>query len=232
MANTESIHAGHRARMRKRFLEEGLDSFNEINALEFMLFYCVPRKDTNELAHRLLNHFGSYSNVLNAPLPELKKVDGVSDHIATYLSFQGAAVRYYMVNRKMSGTVVGTTEDYGNIMLPYFVGRANETVFLLCLDAKCKVLCCREVSEGSVNAASISMRKIVDVALSSNATSVVLAHNHPSGLALPSPEDVQTTLRVAKALDSIDVILVDHLVISDGDYISLAQSGYYRPIHW
>lgn len=229
MANNESIHAGHRARLRKRFLEEGLDAFHEINALELLLFYCVPRKDTNELAHRLINYFGCYTNVLSAPVAELIKVDGVTEHIATYLAIQGAAVRYYMLNQKNNGTIVRTTGDYGNLMLPYFIGKTNETVYLLCLDAKCKVLCCREVSEGSVNAASISLRKIVDVALSSNATSVVLAHNHPSGLAVPSAEDVYTTQRVAKALDAVEVILVDHLVVADGDYISLAQSGCYRP---
>lgn len=229
MANNESIHAGHRARLRKRFLEEGLDTFHEINALELLLFYCVPRKDTNELAHRLIRHFGNYTNVLSASVTELMKVDGVSEHIATYLAIQGASVRYYMLNQKSNGTIVRTTEDYGNLLLPYFIGRTNETVYLLCLDAKCKVLCCREVSEGSVNAASISMRKIVDVALSSNATSVILAHNHPSGLAVPSAEDIYTTQRVAKALDAVEVILVDHLVIADGDYISLAQSGCYRP---
>lgn len=229
MANTDSIHAGHRARLRKRFVEEGLDAFHEVNALELLLFYCVPRKDTNELAHKLIRHFGSYTNVLSAPITELMKVEGVSEHIATYLAIQGASVRYYMLNRKSSGTIVRTTEDYGNLMLPNFIGKTNETVYLLCLDAKSKVLCCREVSEGSVNAAGISMRKIVDVALSSNATSVVLAHNHPSGVAVPSTEDVYTTQRVAKALDAVDVILVDHLVVADGDYISLAQSGYCRP---
>lgn len=230
MGNNESIHTGHRARLRRRYLEEGLDTFNEINALELLLFYCVPRRDTNELAHKLINYFGNYTNVLSAPIHELMKVEGVTEHIATYLSIQGSAVRYYMVNRKLGGTIVRTTEDYGNILLPYFIGKTNETVYMLCLDAKCKVLCCREVSEGSVNAASISMRKIMDLALSSNATSVVLAHNHPSGLAIPSPEDQETTRRVANALKAVDVILVDHLIVADADYISLAQSGIYKPL--
>lgn len=228
MGNNESIHTGHRARLRKRFLDEGLDTFNEINALELLLFYCVPRKDTNELAHKLIRYFGNYTHVLSAPISELMKVEGVTEHIATYLSIQGAAVRYYMINRKFGGTIAHTTEDYGNILLPYFIGKTNETVYMLCLDAKCKVLCCREVSEGSVNAASISMRKIMDLALSSNATSVVLAHNHPSGLAIPSPEDQETTRRVANALKAVDVILVDHLIIADADYISMAQSGIFR----
>ena len=228
MATNDSIHAGHRERLRKRFLDEGLDTFNDINALELLLFYCVPRKDTNELAHRLINYFGNYTNVLSAPISELRKVEGVSEFIATYISIQGAAVRYYMINRKLGGTVVRSTDDYGNILLPYFIGKNNETVMVLCLDAKSKVLCCREVSKGSVNAASISIRKIMDVALSSNATSVILAHNHPSGLAVPSTEDIHTTRRVAKALEAVDVILVDHLIVADADYTSLAQSGFYN----
>lgn len=229
MAENKPVHTGHRERLRNRFLEEGLDGFHEINALELMLFYCVPRKDTNALAHKLLDHFGSYSNVLDAPVSELKKIDGVSDYIATYLNLQGQFVRYYLINRNISGTRVQTTEDYGELLLPYFIGRRNETVFMLCLDAKCKVICCREITEGSVNAANISVRKIVDVAISSNASSVVLAHNHPSGLAFPSNEDIRTTLKIKRALDAVDVILVDHIVVSDHDYISFLQSGYYNP---
>lgn len=229
MGKTESIHAGHRERLRTRFLSEGLDSFNEINALELLLFYCVPRKDTNELAHRLIHYFGSYVSVLSASYDELKKVDGVSDNIATYLTLQGAAVRYYLLNRKQDGVVLKTMQECGRFLQPYFVGKQNETVFLLCLDAKCKVLCCREVSEGSVNAASVSMRKIVDAAISSNATTVVLAHNHPSGLAVPSQDDIITTQHVAKALEAVDVILADHLVMADDEFVSMVQSNCFRP---
>ena len=229
MSNNDAIHAGHRQRLRQRFLTEGLDSFNEINALELLLFYCVPRKDTNDLAHRLLDYFGSYCNVLNAPYSELKKVHGVSDQVATYLKLQGEAVRYYLTNRKVRGVVVRTTMDYGQLLSSYFAGRCNETVFLLCLDAKCKVICCREISEGSVNAAGVSVRKVVDVALSSNATSVVLAHNHPSGVAIPSTEDVQTTMLVSEALAAVEVTLIDHIVVSDDDFTSMAQSGMFTP---
>ena len=227
MVQKEMIHAGHRQRLRQRFLAEGLDSFNEINALELLLFYCVPRKDTNELAHKLIDYFGSYAAVLNASFNDLKKVNGVSDSIATYLCLQREAARYYLVSDMARGTVVENTEDYAKVMLPYFVGRSNETVYLLCLDAKCKVLCCREISTGSVNAASISMRKLMDVAISSNATMAILAHNHPGGVAVPSAEDIATTRQVEKALSSIDVHLVDHLVIAANDYVSIRQSGYF-----
>ena len=121
-----------------------------------------------------------------------------------------------------------TTEKCGDYLASFFVGRRNETVFLLCLDAKCKVLCCKEIGEGSVNSAGVPVRRIVETALGVNATTVILAHNHPSGLALPSSEDVQTTHRVAAALDTVDIALADHIIVADSDYVSLAQSGYYR----
>ena len=113
-------------------------------------------------------------------------------------------------------------------MLPYFIGRPKETVYLLCMDAKCKVLCCREVGTGSVNSAGVSVRKIVETALGVNATTVILAHNHPSGLALPSGDDVMTTRRIAAALQAVEIVLADHIVIADEDYVSLVQSGLYR----
>ena len=134
-----------------------------------------------------------------------------------------------MVSRGNQTVALTTTEMCGNYLLPYFVGRRNETVFLLCLDAKCKVLGCKEVGEGSVNSASVPIRRIVEMALGMNATTVVLAHNHPSGIALPSSEDVQTTHRVAAALDTVDIILADHIIVADDDFVSLVQSGVYRP---
>ena len=102
-------------------------------------------------------------------------------------------------------------------------------MFLLCLDAKCKVLCCKEVGEGSVNSAAIPIRRIVELALGANATTVILAHNHPSGLALPSGDDVQTTWRIARALNTVEITLADHIVVADDDFVSLVQSGHYRP---
>ena len=224
-----SIHDGHRQRLKDRFRQEGLDKFDEIQALELLLFYAIPQRDTNPLAHRLLDHFGSLAQVLEAPAEELEKVSGVGANVATLLSLTTALARYYMVNRDNQTAILTSTEMCGDYLLPYFVGRRNETVFLLCLDAKCKVLGCKEVGEGSVNSASVPIRRIVEMALGMNATSVVLAHNHPSGLAIPSGEDVQTTRRLAMALDTVDITLADHIVVADDDYVSMAQSGLYRP---
>ena len=220
------IHDGHRERMKKRFLEEGLDSFTQIQALELLLFYCIPQKDTNPLAHALLDRFGSLSQVLEAPVEELRKVPGVGDHTATFLHLITEAGRFYLVNRSSQEKILPTLESCAEFMLPFFFGRKVETVFLLCLDAKCKVLCCKEIGEGSVNAAGISVRRVVETALNAGATTVVLAHNHPSGLALPSVEDIQTTRRVATALSAVEIHLADHIVVADGDYVSMVQSGH------
>lgn len=220
-----SIHDGHRERLRKRFKDEGLDGFSEIQALELALFYTISRKDTNPIAHALLDHFGSLAQVLEAPVEELQKVPGVGENTAVYLRMITELGRFYMVSRTTQTKVLTTLEQCAEYMLPFFYGRRLETVFLLCLDAKCKVLCCKEVAEGSVNAAGISVRKVVETALGANATSVVLAHNHPSGVAVPSGEDVQTTHRIAAALAAVEVHLVDHIVVADEDYVSMAQSG-------
>lgn len=221
-----SIHEGHRQRLKKLFREEGLDNFYDYQALELLLYYCIPRKDTNPLAHRLIDHFGSLAQVLEAPVEELMLVEGVGEHAATFLRLVTEISRYYLVNRSSQVKILRTIEDCARYLMPYFYGRRNETVFALCLDAKCKVLCCRELGEGSVNSASVSVRKIVETALTVNATSVVLAHNHPSGVAVPSGDDIQTTHRIAAALAAVDVHLVDHIVVADDDYVSMVQSGH------
>ena len=224
-----SIHDGHRQRMKERFLREGLDHFSDIQVLELLLFYCIPRQDTNPIAHALLDRFGSLSQVLEAPAEELCKVPGIGQSAAVLLSMVLPINRAYERNRAENVQILAKVEDCGSYLVPYFHGRRNETVFLLCLDAKCKVLGCRKMGEGSLNSASVPVRRIVETALGMSATTVVLAHNHPSGLALPSGDDVQSTYRVAAALNAVDINLADHIVVADGDYVSLTQSGLYRP---
>ena len=220
-----SIHKGHRERLKTRFQKDGLDNFTDIQVLELLLFYAIPRKDTNPIAHALLERFGSLNQVLEAPVEELVKVEGIGREAALYLHLIPAAGRYYMVDKAGNCKVLRTLDQCGQYLLPYFFGRQVETVFLLCLDAKCKVLCCKEVGEGSVNSAAISVRKIVETALAANATTVILAHNHPSGIAVPSNEDIQTTQRIAAALRTVEIHLADHIVVADGDYVSMVQSG-------
>ena len=224
-----SVHDGHRKRMRQRFLAEGLDQFTDVQILEILLFYCIARQDTNPIAHELLNHFGSLSQVLEAPVEELCKVNGIGENTAVFLKLITQVGRYYLTDRASKSKILPTLDSCAKYLQTFFFGRNVETVYLLCLDAKCKMLCCKKISEGDVNSATLSVRKIVETALSTNASSVVLAHNHPGGLAVPSNVDVQTTLRIADALQAVDVHFIDHILVTDDDYVSLAQSGYTFP---
>ncbi|MBQ8359638.1 MAG: hypothetical protein IJZ14_00065 [Oscillospiraceae bacterium] len=224
-----SIHDGHRQRLKDRFRRDGLDNFDELYVLELLLFYCIPRKDTNPIAHRLLEHFGSLTAVLEASPEELEKVEGITQTASTFLSLITQVGRYYQVRRADPGNILHTSDQCGSYLVPYFFGRETETVFLLCLDAKCKVICCKKVGEGNVNSANIPIRRVVEMALNANATSVVLAHNHPSGLALPSADDIQTTYRMAAALETVEIALADHIVVCGEDYVSMVQSQYFTP---
>ena len=221
-----SIHTGHRQRVKERFLQEGLDNFSDIQVLELLLFYAIPQKDTNPIAHALLDRFGSLPQVLEATVEELEKVPGVGRNAAVLLSLAPAVGRFYMVQRSQQNRILNTIQDCGDYLKSVFIGRRREMVYLLCLDAKCKVLCCRKVAEGSVNSANVPIRRIVEMALAANATTVILAHNHPSGIAVPSPEDIATTQRLAAALATVEINLVDHIIVADDDYVSLAHTGY------
>ena len=224
-----SVHAGHRQRVKSRFRKEGLDGFDELHALELLLFFAVPQGDTNLLAHELLARFGSLPQVLETPVEELAPAPGVGEHVSTLLSLTTAVSRHHMVRPSQPCGALRTIEACANYLMQFFVGRRDEIVFALCLDAKCKVICCREVGRGSVNSASVPIRRIVEIALGVNATTVVLAHNHPSGVAVPSTEDIWTTKRLARALDGVDIVLADHVVVADDDYVSMVESRYYDP---
>ena len=224
-----TIHREHRRRVKNRFLGEGMDHFDEVHALELLLFYAIPQGDVNPLAHRLLNHFGGLHQVLTAPPEQLMQVTGVGEHTAILLGLVKGISQKYLISQADANTHLDTLEDCGTYLMDRFLGRRDEVVMLLCLDAKRMPLCCRIVSEGSVNTAEVSVRKVVEAALAVNATSAVLAHNHPSGLALPSMEDIVTTRRVAVALDAVGITLEDHIVVAGRDYVSLVRSNYYDP---
>ncbi len=225
-----SVHQGHRARVKARFSKEGLDGFNEHQVLELLLFYAIPQRDTNEIAHNLLNRFGSLPQVIDAPVKELKKVEGMGENAAVFISLMKQLERYYHVNRAQKADILNSLDQCGEYLVPFFNGLTNETVYLLCLDAKRKVISCRAIDEGGVNSTGVSIRKIVDIALTENATSVILAHNHTSGVAVPSTEDVQATYQIAKALQFVDVTLMDHIVVADGDFVSMVHSKYFLPL--
>ena len=218
-------HDGHRDRMRSQLKTGGMDSLSDVQALEVLLYYAIPRQDTNLIAHRLLDRFGSLSGALEAPREELLKIDGMGERAAELLELFVLLERRHFLDRAKASRLLNSTAKCGQYLVPYFFGEKEEVVYLLCLDAKCKPLDCVLVHRGAVNTAEVSVRKIVKTALDANATSVVLAHNHTSGIALPSPEDRQTTKLVQQALAAVGIPLADHIIVADDDFVSLADDG-------
>ena len=225
-----SVHDGHRERLRSRFLEHGADMMEDHTLLELLLFYACPRIDTNPLAHRLLDHFGGLPQVMDASPEELQQVTGVGASTAALLKLIPQLARRTEIRRSGTEDILNTTEKAGRYLIPYFAGERDEVVYMLCMDAKCKAISCRMLFRGSVNSAVVNIRAAVENALLCKATSVILAHNHTSGLALPSQEDGITTRRLYDALAAVDVKLVDHIVVADDDFVSLADSGFFRDI--
>lgn len=222
-----SIHEGHRERLRQRFLQSGLEGFAEHEMLELLLFYSRSRCDTNAIAHALLRRFGSLSAVMDAPLEELEAVEGMGRHSAMLLKLVPPLGARYLGSRAAPGKILASTQKAGAYFISLFMGKTSEEVYLAALDDKRKVLRCSRISgEGIVNAVHIPVRRIVAEAVGANATGVILAHNHPGGVALPSIEDKQLTSQAFTALRLIQVQLIDHIIVADDDYVSMADSGF------
>ncbi len=219
------VHSGHRERLRSTFLKFGLDVLPDVNVLELLLFYAIPRQDTNPIAHRLLDVFGSLPAVLDASAEDLMDRGRLSENTAALLKLVTELARRQEICRVKMQPILNSTRKCGDYLVPYFYGARDEMVYLLALDAKCQVLGCSKLSTGTINAAHISIRQVVEYALQMKATSLVLAHNHTSGIAVPSQEDIQITAELARALDMVDVLLADHIVVAGDDYVSMAESN-------
>lgn len=220
------VHDGHRERMRRRFLENDLNGFADHEALELLLYYAIPQGDVNPLAHELTNRFGSLSAVLSAPVELLTGVKGVGERTAVLLRLSMLIAQKARLSDLEREVILDTRERVGAYLLELFALERNEAVFQLCLDGKGKLLTCKRLGEGSVSAVTVDIRKVVHNAILSSASSVILAHNHPSGIALPSEDDRAVTDQVKAALAAIGVRLDDHIVVADQDFVSFSQSGY------
>jgi len=222
------VHDGHRDRVRKRFLENGLNGFADHEALELLLYYAIPQGDVNPLAHALIDRFGSLSGVLCAPVEMLTQVKGVGERTAVLLHLVPMIAQKARLAEIEQELILNTWDKVGDYLLELFARERNEVVYQLCLDRKGKLLSCKRVGEGNSSAVNLDIRKIVENALLSAASSVILAHNHPSGIALPSGADQSATEQAGAALATIGVKLADHIVVADHDYVSLSQSGFWK----
>ena len=223
-APKDPVHAGHRERMRKRFIENGFDGFEEHQALEMFLFYAIPRKDTNELAHKLLERYFTIAGVCSAPVDELQRDFHMSETAATFLKRLPEMSRLYYESLHSTSSEVDL-ENLGEWMKQKFIGRTAEAVVLLLVDAKGCMIYFDVVSKGSIALAEMPTRKIVELAIRHNSKTAFVAHNHPSGNILPSQSDLQVTRQLYDTLKGVGVNLVDHYIIGGSRYLSLRESG-------
>lgn len=228
----ENIHEGHRERVKKKFLEHGFsESTPEHEVLEMILFYGISRKDTNELAHNLIDRFGSLFEVLGAPVSELTKVKGVSEHTAILLNLFYDVIELYVKGDPNKKTILHTSDEAGQYLLKRYDFFGNDEVFtMLGLNRLGEMKSFDIVEKGDIASVGVSIRKILEIIMKTNATTVIIAHNHPSGIALPSDADIKITAAIKNALATIGVRLTDHIIIADGDFVSLAQSERFREL--
>ena len=211
-------------RLVRRFLLRSPDALTDTELLELLLRFAG--KDAKQRAARLLEQFPNVAAILEAGQEELATVPDLDEDCILLLRLVPELHRRYFLSRCQTELRLNDSAAIGKYLLPYFYGVKDEVVYLLSLDAAGKVLNCRMLGHGSVNSANVPARRMVQEALTCNASAVVLAHNHPSGIAIPSREDIQLTHRLKEAFDVLDIMLIDHIVVADDDYVSLRDSGY------
>ena len=222
------MHTGHRERIRQRYLETGLNGFDDVNVLELLLFYAVPRQDTNPIAHALLDRFGSLQGVLEASLRGLKTVNGVGENAAILISLIPEISRRYMFGKKTIKRKIQTLDELFGYILPMFAFRTEEHLFMISLDSGNRVLDCTLVAEGGEDNVSVNTRKLISIALEKHANKIVLAHNHPSGILTPSPADILISRELEDALKVFEMELADHIIVGDGECFSMRKGGFFN----
>ena len=205
--------------MKKYFVENGFKGLEDHQILEIILFYAVPRRDTNLMAHRLLDRYGSIAKVCDAPIDTLKNDFGLSESTAVLLKMIPEMARVYSESKHTAEII--DLDNAADILRSKFIGANVEKVALALGTANGRLIMCDIVCEGSINATEMPIRKIVDLALRHNEKYAYVAHNHPSELCLPSRPDLETTRMLSETLYSIGVVLADHIIFTDTDSFSI-----------
>lgn len=220
----ENIHKGHRKRIKQKFIDSGFSGFNNHEILELLLFYSRPRVDTNEIAHRLINNFGSFSGVCDADLDALKEIEGIDESSALLLKMIPALTKEYL-NSQNKITHLNTYEKSCTYFINLFVGEKEEKIRAACVNDKLKLVACTVIAEGTPGKVDMNIRKLVEFAYRNKCESIILAHNHPNGDTLPSDNDIKATSYVYNTLKPVGITLIDHIIIAGNDAISMKDSG-------
>lgn len=222
-------HAGHRTRMKNKALLHGFDSFEDHEFLEMLLYPVIPQKDTNELAHDLINNFGSFYAVFDAPYEELLKIKGMTNSAAFLLKMMTENMSRYMQDKiKDDFTTISSSEIAYRILSPKYIGKKDEVVGVILMNNIGRILGCEMLSSGIVNSVEISSRKIVELCVKYGATQIIISHNHPSGNAMPSLDDFNATKTISTMLKSMGVRLLDHIIITDKGFLSMEKMSDFK----
>lgn len=223
-------HANHRARLRETFRKAGIDKIPDHNLLELLLFYSIPRKDTNELAHRLLSTFGSLDRVFNAPYERLLEVEGMGESSALLISLIPGLCRRYIESSTEKKINLSEPEKMTEYVASKFYGEKVEKFYMICLDATGNLINCCELASGTTGTVVVDKRLTLETAFRNSADTVVFAHNHPNGIAAPSKEDLNMTSDFSSLFRKVGIRLADHIIVGGADTISLASVQKFKPI--
>jgi len=221
----KKLHEGHRQRVKSRYLSEGLDAFEDHQILEMLLFFSIPMKDTNELAHKMIIEFGSLAGLFEADPKDICKRCGVSENTAILVSLIPSLARRYFKDKWGDKPVLDSSTKAGEYAVSLFAGRTYENFFVICLNSQNRVNYAALVHEGTINEAPVYPRLIVETALRHQANSIILAHNHPGGSMQPSGADINVTKKIVTALEAISISVVDHIIVAGEKYYSFAEKG-------
>ena len=225
MAEGNNLHQGHRQRMRARVEAHGLESLSPHEVLEYILYITNTRRDTNGLAHQLIDRFGDFAGVLEASEEELLTVEGVGPSTARMLHLLPQISRYYTQSRTGGRKSLGTTVQLAEFLMLPFAGAVQERALLAALDSRSRVKGLFWLRDGTGDRVSLEIKDVVSAALRGGTDSVVLCHNHPNGMALPSREDLQATENIVRALGLVKVHLRDHIILTETEYFSMREAN-------
>jgi DNA repair protein RadC len=217
-------HKNHRERLRKRFLETGLRGFAPHEVLELILFYSLPQQDTNAVAHRLVNHFGSFSAVLDAPASELMRVSGIKEMSAALIKLIPAICSYYHIDKTYGGKTFVSIEDIAEYCMYKTVGETRERFYVMIFDSTMRLLAFEAITEGSHSEVEVNLEHLAQILFRYSGSNFILVHNHPGGSPAPSEEDILLTERIYSVTAPLGRHLIEHLIISKNRYIPIMQS--------
>ena len=219
-------HEGHRKRLRDRYIATGFDGFAPHEVLELVLQAAIPRQDTKKIAYELIDTFGNINNVFTASIEELAKCKGIGEGSAVWLHLIMDTVRYCDKQTIKKTKILRTSSDFGEYAVPLLSHLPEETFYAIVLDSSCNIVCCENVGNGSSAEVLVNLRQLATLAITNNSSAIVLAHNHPSGILEASFEDIKFTQKVKDILAALHIMLIDHIIVSDGEYLSLGSKGF------